>query len=151
MGFCSEEQYEEFLARRRSSSSMLSDDGIHLFKFWFSVSRRTAHPLLDPQDRPVRRWKLSPTDIASLKLWDDATRPRNACSLHRHPGRTLDGGEEQRQAAEGASTPCVTFFTLSITRERTAMSSVPRTRSSWGRPGRCSGRGRRQGLERSVS
>jgi polyphosphate kinase 2 (PPK2 family) len=53
---------------------MLVDSGIHLTKFWFSVSRteqrtRFAMRQLDP----VRRWKLSPMDIASLDRWDDYT------------------------------------------------------------------------------
>jgi hypothetical protein len=51
MGFCSDEEYESSCARRRSSSGCSSDSGIHLTKFWFSVTQRgAAHPLRDPAE-----------------------------------------------------------------------------------------------------
>lgn len=74
MGFCTEEEYETFMAQAPAFEKMLVDSGIHLTKFWFSVSRteqrtRFAMRQLDP----VRRWKLSPMDIASLDKWDEYT------------------------------------------------------------------------------
>jgi polyphosphate kinase 2 len=74
MGFCTDEEYETFMAQAPAFEKMLVDSGIHLTKFWFSVSRteqrtRFAMRQLDP----VRRWKLSPMDIASLDRWDDYT------------------------------------------------------------------------------
>ena len=74
MGFCSPAQYEEFMEQAPVFEKMLADSGIHLTKFWFSVSRteqRTRFALR--QLDPVRRWKLSPMDIASLDRWQDYT------------------------------------------------------------------------------
>ncbi|MDZ8171657.1 polyphosphate kinase 2 [Microbacterium xanthum] len=74
MGFCTDEQYENFMDQAPIFEKMLIDSGIHLTKFWFSVSRteqrtRFAMRQLDP----VRQWKLSPMDIASLDRWEDYT------------------------------------------------------------------------------
>ncbi|MET9666259.1 polyphosphate kinase 2 [Streptomyces sp. NPDC006475] len=74
MGFCTTEQYELFLHECPRFEQMLVDDGIVLVKFWFSVSKaeqRTRFAIR--QIDPVRQWKLSPTDVASLDLWDDYT------------------------------------------------------------------------------
>ncbi|AYN40750.1 polyphosphate kinase 2 [Streptomyces dangxiongensis] len=74
MGFCTEAEYEQFLVQTPMFERLLTDDGILLVKFWFSVSRaeqrtRFAIRRIDP----VRRWKLSPTDLDSLDRWDDYT------------------------------------------------------------------------------
>jgi polyphosphate kinase 2 len=74
MGFCTDDEYEQFMTQAPAFERMLIDSGIHLTKFWFSVSRteqrtRFAMRQLDP----VRRWKLSPMDIASLDRWEDYT------------------------------------------------------------------------------
>ncbi|MER5965981.1 polyphosphate kinase 2 [Streptomyces sp. NPDC002057] len=74
MGFCTDEEYALFLRQCPLFERMLVDDGIHLVKFWFSVSRseqRTRFAIR--QVDPVRQWKLSPTDLASLDRWDDYT------------------------------------------------------------------------------
>ncbi|MFF4392238.1 polyphosphate kinase 2 [Streptomyces sp. NPDC001552] len=74
MGFCTQEQYELFLRQCPAFEAMLVEDGILLVKFWFSVSRaeqRTRFAIR--QVDPVRQWKLSPTDLASLELWDAYT------------------------------------------------------------------------------
>ncbi|MDN3293324.1 polyphosphate kinase 2 [Streptomyces ficellus] len=79
MGFCTEEQYQRFLRQCPLFERMLVEDGIHLIKFWFSVSRaeqRTRFAIR--QVDPVRRWKLSPTDLASLDRWDDYTNAKVA-------------------------------------------------------------------------
>ncbi|MGY4965766.1 polyphosphate kinase 2 [Streptomyces sp. 900105245] len=74
MGFCTEEEYRQFLGQAPLFERLLTDDGILLVKFWFSVSRaeqRTRFAIR--QVDPVRRWKLSPTDLDSLDRWDDYT------------------------------------------------------------------------------
>ncbi|UYQ65273.1 polyphosphate kinase 2 [Streptomyces peucetius] len=74
MGFCSKAQYDLFLHQCPQFERMLVEDGIILVKFWFSVSRaeqRTRFAIR--QVDPVRQWKLSPTDVASLDLWDEYT------------------------------------------------------------------------------
>jgi polyphosphate kinase len=74
MGFCQPEECMEFLREAPEFERMLTRDGITLVKFWFSVSRaeqlrRFAKRQLDP----VKRWKLSSVDVASLDKWDDYT------------------------------------------------------------------------------
>ncbi|MFF9060997.1 polyphosphate kinase 2 [Streptomyces sp. NPDC014882] len=74
MGFCTQREYELFLEQCPPFEKMLVDDGIILVKFWFSVSQaeqRTRFAIR--QVDPVRQWKLSPTDVKSLDLWDDYT------------------------------------------------------------------------------
>ena len=74
MGFCSDAEYEEFMHSVPEFERMLVDSGTILIKFWFSVSRREqlARFTIRRID-PVRQWKLSPTDIASLDRWADYT------------------------------------------------------------------------------
>jgi len=74
MGFCDDTQYEEFLRQAPVFEKLLINDGIEVVKFWFSVSRseqltRFAIRQVDP----VRQWKLSPMDLASLDQWDAYT------------------------------------------------------------------------------
>ncbi|WP_063003041.1 polyphosphate kinase 2 [Nocardia salmonicida] len=74
MGFCTPEQHRRFLAQVPLFERMLVDDGIDLVKFWFSVSpleQRTRFAIR--QVDPVRHWKLSPMDLASLDKWDSYT------------------------------------------------------------------------------
>ncbi|AZM92720.1 polyphosphate kinase 2 [Streptomyces sp. W1SF4] len=79
MGFCTPEQYALFLRQCPVFEEMLVEDGIMLVKFWFSVSRgeqRTRFAIR--QVDPVRQWKLSPTDLASLDRWDAYTEAKVA-------------------------------------------------------------------------
>ena len=79
MGFCTDDEYHRFMRQTPAFERMLVDDGIHLVKFWFSVSRdeqRTRFTIR--QVDPVRQWKLSPMDLASLDRWDDYTRAKVA-------------------------------------------------------------------------
>ena len=74
MGFCDHDEYRRFMRQTPLFERMLVDDGVDLVKFWFSVSRseqRTRFTIR--QVDPVRQWKLSPMDLASLDRWDDYT------------------------------------------------------------------------------
>jgi polyphosphate kinase len=74
MGFCTEEEYIEFMRDCPLFERMLVRSGIHLIKLWFSVSQgeqRTRFTIR--QIDPVRQWKLSPTDLAGLDKWDAYT------------------------------------------------------------------------------
>jgi polyphosphate kinase len=77
MGYCTPQEYEEFLRTVPQFEEMLINAGTTLVKLWFSVSRREqiARFTIRRID-PVRQWKLSPTDIASLDRWDDYTRAK---------------------------------------------------------------------------
>ena len=72
MGFCSDDQYAQFMHQTPLFEEMLTQSGISLTKFWFSVTQseqRTRFAIR--QIDPVRRWKLSPMDLESLDRWDD--------------------------------------------------------------------------------
>jgi polyphosphate kinase 2 len=74
MGFCSEVEYRRFLDQAPPLERMLVEDGIDLIKFWFSVTQseqRTRFTLRRVD--PVKQWKLSPMDLASLDKWQAYT------------------------------------------------------------------------------
>jgi polyphosphate kinase 2 len=79
MGLCSRSDYLEFMREAPELERMLVRSGIRLVKFWFSVSRgeqRTRFTIR--QVDPVRQWKLSPMDLASLDKWNDYTEAKEA-------------------------------------------------------------------------
>ncbi|GAB1824493.1 polyphosphate kinase 2 [Herbidospora sp. RD11066] len=77
MGFCTDEQYEEFMFQAPMVEELLVRDGIKLVKLWFSVSRAEQRTrFVIRQVDPVRQWKLSPMDIASLDKWDEYTQAK---------------------------------------------------------------------------
>lgn len=79
MGFCTPEEYLEFTRSAPEFERMLVHSGISLIKFWFSVGRAEQHArFLSRRDDPVRQWKLSPTDLASLDKWEDYTAAKEA-------------------------------------------------------------------------
>ncbi|OLB64484.1 MAG: polyphosphate kinase 2 [Actinobacteria bacterium 13_2_20CM_2_72_6] len=79
MGYCSRSEYLEFMRQAPELERMLVRSGIHLVKYWFSVSRREQQTrFVIRQVDPVRQWKLSPTDLASLDRWDDYTDAKEA-------------------------------------------------------------------------
>jgi polyphosphate kinase len=85
MGYCSEDQYTEFLDQAPLFEELLVHDRIRLFKFWFSVSQGEQHTrFLIRRIDPVRRWKLSPTDVASLARWDAYTEAKERMFTHTH-------------------------------------------------------------------
>jgi polyphosphate kinase 2 len=79
MGFCRPEESLEFLREAPEFERMLGRDGITLIKFWFSVTRaEQLRRFVHRQHDPVKRWKLSPIDLASLDRWDDYTDAKEA-------------------------------------------------------------------------
>jgi polyphosphate kinase len=78
MGFCTDEEYQEFLRSCPEFERMLIRSGITLVKYWFSVSdaeqeRRVHRRISDP----TRRWKLSPIDLKSRELWVEYSRAKD--------------------------------------------------------------------------
>ena len=87
MGYCTSQQYYEFMRQAPEFERMLVNSDTHLIKFWFSVTR--AEQLARFQSRrtdPVRQWKLSPTDVASLDKWDDYTEAKEAMFFYTDTG-----------------------------------------------------------------
>jgi polyphosphate kinase len=79
MGFCEPNECMEFLREAPEFERMLARDGITLIKFWFSVSRREQlRRFLNRQTDPVKRWKLSPVDLASLDKWHEYTEAKES-------------------------------------------------------------------------
>ncbi|HET9141660.1 polyphosphate kinase 2 [Actinophytocola sp.] len=77
MGYCTDEQYERFIRQAPAFERMLVDDGVLLVKLWFSVSQAEQRTrFMIRQVDPVRRWKLSLTDIQSLDRWDAYTQAK---------------------------------------------------------------------------
>jgi polyphosphate kinase 2 len=78
MGFCSEEEYQEFLRSCPEFERMLIRSGIVLIKYWFSVSDAEQERRFQRRiDDPTRRWKLSPIDLKSRELWVEYSRAKD--------------------------------------------------------------------------
>ncbi|WP_226345150.1 polyphosphate kinase 2 [Agilicoccus flavus] len=83
MGYCSTSEHRRFLRQCPIFERMLIEDGIMLRKYWFSVSdaeqeKRFRSRMTDP----MRRWKLSPTDLESLTRWEDYSRAKDEMFVH---------------------------------------------------------------------
>ena len=79
MKFCKPADYLEFMRQAPEMERMLVRDGIILFKLWFSVSRNEQFRRFQQRRRdPLKQWKLSPIDLASLDKWEDYTEAKEA-------------------------------------------------------------------------
>ena len=79
MGFCSPDEYNEFMRQVPEFERNLVRSGIHVIKFWFSVSREEQRRRFkERESHPLKQWKLSPIDLASLDKWDDYTKAKEA-------------------------------------------------------------------------
>ncbi len=83
MGFCTDEEYEEFMRSCPEFERMLVRSGIKLIKYWFSVSDEEQERRF--QDRlinPTKRWKLSPMDLESRRRWVEYSRAKDVMFVH---------------------------------------------------------------------
>ncbi len=79
MGFCTPAQYDEFMRQCPEFERNLVRSGIHVIKFWFSVSREEQRRRFkERRSHPLKHWKLSPVDLASLDKWDEYTRAKES-------------------------------------------------------------------------
>jgi polyphosphate kinase 2 len=79
MGFCTDEEYQEFMRQAPQFERQLVRSGVHLIKFWFSVSRKEQRRRFKEREaHPLKQWKLSPIDLASLDKWEDYTKAKEA-------------------------------------------------------------------------
>ncbi len=77
MGFCTEAQYQQFIHQAPLFERQLVQSGVHLIKFWFSVSRKEQRRRFKERElHPLKQWKLSPIDLASLDKWDQYTKAK---------------------------------------------------------------------------
>ncbi len=83
MGFCSDEEYLEFMRQCPEFERHLAHSRVHLLKFWFSVSQEEQRRrFLERKTHPLKQWKLSPVDLASLDKWDEYTKAKEAMFFH---------------------------------------------------------------------
>ncbi len=74
MGFCDQEQYDKFMVQVPEFEHMLYEDGVHIIKFWFSISKdEQERRFLSRLQNPLKRWKFSSVDKEGQKKWDDYT------------------------------------------------------------------------------
>lgn len=74
-GFCNEQEYSNFMDQVNQVEKMMLQSGIHLIKFYFSISKNEQeHRFHDIQENPLKKWKYSPVDAKAISLWDEYTR-----------------------------------------------------------------------------
>jgi polyphosphate kinase 2 len=79
MGFCTDTEYNEFMRQTPEFERTLVRSGVHMIKFWFSVSRKEQRRRFKEREtHPLKQWKLSPIDLASLDKWDEYTKAKEA-------------------------------------------------------------------------
>ena len=78
MGFCTDEEYDEFLRSAPDFERMLQRSGIILLKYWFSVSDEEQEKRFQQRlERPTKQWKLSPMDLESRDRWDEYSKAKD--------------------------------------------------------------------------
>jgi len=79
MGFCTDAEYQEYMRQAPEFERMMVRNGIHLIKFWFSVSQdEQRRRFKERKVHPLKQWKLSPIDLASLDKWAEYTKAKEA-------------------------------------------------------------------------
>ncbi len=101
MGFCSDRDYEEFLATVPYFENMITSSGIILIKYWLSISfAEQRRRLTERLESPFKDWKLSPMDIESLRRWDSYTKAKEIMFQRTHrpeaPWWVVDAEDKQR-------------------------------------------------------
>lgn len=101
MGYASEQQVEHFLSQVPSFERMLVDDGIHLFKYWLTTDQaRQEERLRERLEDPLKRWKLSPVDLAAREKYDAYTEAREMMLAATHtdhaPWTLIDFNDQKR-------------------------------------------------------
>ncbi len=105
MGFCTDAEYWEFMREVPEFERMLVRSGLHLTKFWFSVTRSEQRTrFIIRRVNPVRQWKLSPMDIESLDKWDAYTDAKEAMfhytDSERAPWTVVKSNDKKRARLE---------------------------------------------------
>lgn len=105
-GFCTAAEYLEFMRQAPELERMLVNSGIRLFKFYFSVSRQEQlRRFSERQNDPLKQWKLSPIDMASLDKWDEYTEAKEAMFFYTDTADapwTIVKSDDKRRARIGA-------------------------------------------------
>jgi len=132
MGFCTDEQYEEFFRSVPEFEKMLGRSGIKLIKYWFSVSDEEQQlRFLGRIHDPLKQWKLSPMDMESRKRWEEYTRAKEVMIERTHipeaPWWVVNSVDKKK-----ARLNCITHFLNQIPYEEVEFTPVvlpPRQRN----------------------
>lgn len=85
MGFCTDDEYEEFFRTVPEFERMLVRSGIILIKYWFSITDDEQHARFTVRIRdPLKQWKLSPMDLESRRRWEDYTKAKETMLERSH-------------------------------------------------------------------
>ncbi len=114
MGFCTPSEYLEFMRQCPEIERMIVRSGTRLFKYWFSVSREEQKRRFESREHdPLKQWKLSPIDRASLNKWDDYTEAKEAMFFYTDtadaPWTIIKSDDKKR-----ARLNCMTHFLSSL-------------------------------------
>ena len=101
MGFCDDEQYQRFLTECPVFEKLLTLDGIRLFKYWLTVDQAEQEKrFAERLDDPLKRWKLSPVDLAAREKYAAYGKARDAMFEHTHtraaPWHLVDANDQRR-------------------------------------------------------
>ncbi len=101
MGFCTDDEYREFLRSCPEFERMLVRSGIRLIKYWFSVSDEEQERRFQGRiDHPTKRWKLSPMDLESRSRWVEYSKAKDAMFAHtdikQAPWHVVNGDNKKR-------------------------------------------------------
>ena len=85
MGFCTREQYQEFMRQVPEFENMLYEDGVTIIKFWFSVSQKEQQKRFESRKQTfIKQWKISPVDEQATEMWDKYTFYKEAMFSRTH-------------------------------------------------------------------
>jgi polyphosphate kinase len=101
MGFCTDEEYREFLRSCPLFEEMLVRSGIHLIKYWFSINDEEQDKRFQERiHNPIKRWKLSPMDLESRRHWVDYSKAKDEMFAHtdrkQTPWHVIDADNKKR-------------------------------------------------------
>jgi polyphosphate kinase 2 len=101
MGFCTDQEYEEFFRTVPEFERMLVRSGIILIKYWFSITDQEQHMRFTMRIKdPLKQWKLSPMDLESRRRWEDYTKAKETMLEHSHipeaPWWIVQGNDKKR-------------------------------------------------------
>ncbi len=85
MGFCTQEEYDEFISEVPRFEQMLVSSGIHLMKYYLDISKEEQRKRLkERRTDPLKQWKVSPIDAEAIKRWEEYSVARNEMFVHTH-------------------------------------------------------------------
>ena len=106
MDFCTDEEYWEFLRSVPYFERMLHRAGVHLIKYWISVSREEQEKRFQSRaSDPMRQWKLSPMDLTARKLWNEYSKAKDLMMEHTDtpegPWHQIEGDDKRKARLNG--------------------------------------------------